>query len=532
MQSKLRIPLARAVLCFALSAGSTPVALAATAAGNLTGLLALGASPSTNGSSVRGDVLLGADGNFYLAPSGGTTNNLGGLVRITPAGAATLVKTLNGSPEGAVPYAGVIEGPAGTYYGTSFYGGEFNLGAVFRIGSDGSYTTLHSFTNASQGGFFPYAGLVLVGTDLYGTTLRGGPSDAGTVFKVSTGGGAGSTIATFDGNNGRNPEGALALGPDGNLYGTTLIGGAADRGTVFRITPSGTLTTLHSFPALGTFVNGVATNAGGANPRAALTLAADGNFYGTAYQGGRAGYGVVFRMTPTGTMSVVHDFAGSPSEGGFPLSAVALLADGSLAGTTERGGASGAGTVWRIANGGYQTLHSFSALASDGARPYAGVRELGGALYGVTFTDGIYSNVGGGVFYRVTLPGTSGLPVQLSSSPDRVTVGQNTTFTWNAPTMKDCTFGDVLSTREAVANVGSRTVTSGAGTFNYMLSCFSASDVAFSASVPLVVTTPDLAPVDGGGDGGGGAMPLSGLALLGGALGFAVRRRFFLKDAA
>ena len=143
-----------------------------------------------------------------------------------------------------------------------------------------------------------------------------------------------STASTAS--DGENPEGALIVGADGDLYGTTLQGGGGNRGTIFTHLHQRHLTALYSFPSLGAFNSqGLAINATGANPRAGLLLAADGNYYGTAYQGGTDGYGTVFRMTPAGAVTVVHAFTGPSFGGAFPLSAVMQDAAGNLYGTTR-----------------------------------------------------------------------------------------------------------------------------------------------------------------------------------------------------
>ena len=143
------------------------------------------------------------------------------------------------------------------------------------------------------------------------------------------------------------------------------------RGTIFRMTLAGAVTSLYSFPSLSAFSTaGVATNATGANPRAGLMLAADGNFYGTAYQGGPIGYGTVFRVTPAGGVTVVHAFTGPTTGGAFPLASVSQDAAGNLYGTTERGGALNQGSAWRInTSGQFSLLHGFTSSIIDGAHP-------------------------------------------------------------------------------------------------------------------------------------------------------------------
>jgi uncharacterized repeat protein (TIGR03803 family) len=220
-----------------------------------------------------------------------------------------------------------------------------------------------------------YGALVRDGAgNLYGT-MRGGAGGGGAVFRISPGGTL-TTLHSFSGGDGDSPYGALVLDASGALYGTTHLGGASDRGTVFKLAPDGTLTTLHSF------------NGGdGAYPwTAGVVLDGSGNLYGVTSAGGASGLGTVFKLTAGGTFSVLHDFGGSDGSG--PLGGVVLDGAGNLYGTTGQGGASGHGTVFRLAPDGTHTvLHSFGG--SDGAYPQAGVVLDGaGNLYGTANQGG------------------------------------------------------------------------------------------------------------------------------------------------
>jgi uncharacterized repeat protein (TIGR03803 family) len=347
---------------------------------------------------------------------------------------------------------------------------------------------------------------------LYGTTLRGGSNDKGTVFRVSTSGDF-AIIHSFNGQNGENPEGTLVLGADGNLYGTTLQGGDGGRGTVFKITTGGTITTLYSFASLGSFnAQGQATNATGANPRAGLLLAADGNFYGTAYQGGTAGFGTVFRMTPSGTVTALHAFTGPSFGGAFPLSSVTQDAAGNLFGTTEFGGYLNQGTAWRITPAGqFSLLHSFTGGVLDGYKPYASLLVVGSTLYGVTFAD---STASAGAIFKLD-QGTNGvLPIEFSVSATAIAYGASATLSWSSPTATSCTAGGAWS--DTIGTSGTLSVTPTAvGIYNYTVTCTDAASVARTATAALQVNAPALQPVDGGGSGGGGALTIPALLLLG-----------------
>ena len=230
-------------------------------------------------------------------------------------------------------------------------------------------TTLHTFAGYSTDGATPYAGLVQA-TDgnFYATTYAGGTSGncqggCGTVFKITPGGTL-TTLHSFDWYDGASPTGALVQGTDGNFYGTTYGGGANQYyGTVFKITPSGTLTSLYSFCAQ-------ANCADGAMPYAGLLQASDGNFYGTTLEGGANSgcslgsgtCGTVFKITPGGTLTTLYSFCAQPgcADGGNPYAGLVRGSDGNFYGTTFGRGANGYGTVFKITPAGaLTTLHSF-----------------------------------------------------------------------------------------------------------------------------------------------------------------------------
>lgn len=255
-------------------------------------------------------------------------------------------------------------------------------------------TTIYSFL---QGPANPRAGLTL-GNDgnFYGTTERGGPNNAGTVFRVTTNGII-TTLVNFDGyRNGAWPTANLTLGPDGNFYGTTRGGGTTitgfnTSGTVFRMTTNGILTILVNF-------NG--TNGG--SPQAGLALEPDGNFYGATEYGGLNGHGTVFKMTTNGTLTTLFNFDGT---NGANLASLTAGPGGSLYGTTRTGGTNGNyGTVFTVTtNGTFTTLLQFGG--TNGARLYGGV-TVGpdGNLYGTT-SFGVYSDAMGGSIFKLTTNG-------------------------------------------------------------------------------------------------------------------------------
>jgi uncharacterized repeat protein (TIGR03803 family) len=287
-----------------------------------------------NGSDPSTGLIL-ANGVLYGTTHAGGAHGDGTVFEInTDGGGFTTLHSFAGPPsEGSSPESSLTLGGDGNFYGTTYYGGSSEYGTVFQITTNGTLTTLVSFTGAN--GSNPSAGLTPGSDgDLYGTTFNGGSGDYGTVFQMTTNGTL-TTLVSFGRTNGANPSASLTLGGDGNFYGTTYNGGSGDYGTVFRITTNGVLTTLVSFAA---------TN--GANPFASLTLGSDGNFYGTTFDGGANSRGTVFQMTTNGTLTTLVAFANT--NGAFPEAALTLGSDGNLYGTTADGGTNFAGTVFRL----------------------------------------------------------------------------------------------------------------------------------------------------------------------------------------
>ncbi len=261
------------------------------------------------------------------------------------------------------------------------------VAAIITIGcitvSAQTLTTLHSFNGGD--GRSPEAALVQ-GSDgnFYGTTVLGGAHLKGTVFKIDATGSL-TTLHSFSGfpGDGAVPFAGLVQGSDGNFYGTTASGGAFFQGTVFRMTPSGAITVLHSFNSFFSE---------GAVPLAGLVQGGDGNFYGTTALGGAHVKGTVFKIDATGSLTTLHSFSGSPNDGANPVAGLVQGSDGNFYGTTAFGGAHVKGTVFNIdATGSLTTLHSFSGSPGEGAVPFAGlVQGSDGNFYSTTALGGAH----------------------------------------------------------------------------------------------------------------------------------------------
>jgi len=320
--------------------------------------------------------------------------------RSAPAQTFSVLYNFTCAPDGAYPYAGLVRDAAGNLYGTTIGGGSFSDGTVFKIDTTGDESVLHSFTGGADGEG-PYAGLVFADGYLYGAASAGGPSDAGVVFKMTTRGKE-TVLHSFTGGDGDGayPEGNLARDAAGNLYGTTYYGGASDYGVVFKVDTTNMETVLHSFAGYPT---------DGAYPHlSSLLLDTAGNLYGTTYVGGAYGDGVVFKLDTTNEKTVLHNFTGG-ADGGNPFGALFRNSAGSLYGTASTGGTApcsynGCGVVFRVSTTDRETaLYSFAGSPTDGQSPMGGlVRDSAGNLYGTTPYGGAFDN---GVVFKLDTTG-------------------------------------------------------------------------------------------------------------------------------
>jgi len=307
--------------------------------------------------------------------------------------------------------ASIVQGVDGNFYGAANSGGTFGEGDIFKVTPDGTLSEVYAFCTTlgnCTDGRFPSGLAVGADGNFYGITGSGGARDFGSLFKLTPDGTL-TTVYSFCPNpgcfQGQVPTGALALGTDGNFYGTTQIGGFPGHGIVFKITPTGTLTTLHVFCKLQNCPDG-------ANPAAGLVLARDGTFYGTTTHGGANGQGTIFRIGPTGNFTTLHSFCTQTNctDGQFPNGPLVVTFDGNIFGAAGGGGTgslngSPAGLIYELTAGGtYSTIYNFCVQTNcqDGIDTQDITLGADGRLYGVTQSGGFTNN---GTIFRLTMTG-------------------------------------------------------------------------------------------------------------------------------
>jgi uncharacterized repeat protein (TIGR03803 family) len=346
-------------------------------------------SASSNGGlNPAAGLVQGSDGNFYGTTNYGGSSNDGTVFKLSSTGGVWSVTTLHSftGPDGANPQGALVQGPNGDFYGTTYDGAAGVYGTIFEITPTGAFTTLVSLNGTNNA--FPMAGLML-GNDgnFYGTTSGGNtPTNYGTLFRM-TPAGALTTMINFNGDGGANPASGLVQSSDGNFYGTTFTDSTGGYGTAFRMTPGGFLTTLLAFDGTdngdgfdatpvqgsdGNFYGIIQNYSNGKNaavtrmtpsgvltPLAALSggddgnqsnaplvLGNDGNFYGTSYSGGASNDGTLFKMTPSGVLTILVNFNGT--NGADPLGGLVQGSDGNFYGTTYIGGSANHGVIFQL----------------------------------------------------------------------------------------------------------------------------------------------------------------------------------------
>lgn len=421
---------------------------------------------TTDGAQPLAGLIQASDGNFYGVAQYDGANGWGSVFKInSTTNAYTELYSFTGGADGAYPEGTLVEGPDGNFYGTTQRGAEVTnngcgtsgCGTIFKITPQGSLSVLYTFQNGADGAQ-PQAGLIL-GSDgnFYGVTnggTQGGPQGAapGSIFKI-TPGGSFSTLHSMNGTtDGSQIQSRITQGVDGNFYGTSNENGADNSGTAFQVTPSGGFTLLHTFTG---------STSDGGSPSSSLTQASDGNLYGTTTSGGANGAGTFYKLTPSGTFTLISSF--SDTAGYFIFSPLTVGSDGNFYATGVYGGIAddcstssnpdtGCGSIYELTTSGTLTnLYNFTGTSNDGANPIASlVQGSSGNFYGTSAGGGNTVDCastkqtapGCGTVYDFAYNALSG-PVQLSLSRYSIAYGTSTTLSWQvsnafSDTMQQC----------------------------------------------------------------------------------------------
>jgi|HubBroStandDraft_1064217.scaffolds.fasta_scaffold00454_7 uncharacterized repeat protein (TIGR03803 family) len=357
-----------------------------------------------DGSNPYGRLVRDSQGNLYGTTCNGGANNFGAVFMLAKTGKETILYSFAGSPgDGQCPVGGLVRDSAGNLYGTTEYGGAYSCpsyqnvsptcGTVFELDSTGQETVLHSFTGAD--GQNPTATLLENAKgNFYGTTLNGGANsgpcqgydyiNCGTVFEMNKAGTITREYQLGSGTGGGNPFGGVILDSEGNLYGTTVNGGANRDGTVFMINKGFTQeSVLYNFGGAD----------GTAGPWCTLVRDSAGNLYGTTngsygFCDTGTGCGTVFELDNTNTETTLYRFTGG-ADGAYPVAGLVEDKTGNFYGATTQAGTYKGGTVYEIpVSGGETTLYDLNPTP-DGSVPFAAlILDAKGNLYGTASTGG------------------------------------------------------------------------------------------------------------------------------------------------
>jgi uncharacterized repeat protein (TIGR03803 family) len=354
-------------------------------------------------------VVQGLDGNLYGITNEGGANltcnekgvGCGEVFKMTPAGGLTVLYSFcaqSNCTDGAYPNAPLLLANSGNFYGTTSEGGSHGGGTLFEITAAGKMTIIYNFCalNGCSDGLSPSAPLIQAKDGNFYGTSAGNENAGGNIFKITPGG----KLKTLHSLPGGWPESGLVQGTDGNFYGTMTGRSGFFDGEVYKITPSGTMTTVYDFCQEANCTDG-------AFPYGSLVQGANGDFYGTTSGGGANGDGEVYEVSAAGKLTVLHsfDYETQGNLGSAPGTGLVLATDGNFYGTTTQGGEGcvfGCGTIFKMTPAGKTTtLHEFTG--PDGTSPEALFPDTSGAFFGVASTGGNDACGGGcGTIYSLS----------------------------------------------------------------------------------------------------------------------------------
>jgi uncharacterized repeat protein (TIGR03803 family) len=315
---------------------------------------------ATIGNAPYESLIRGTDSAFYGTTSDAGPNQYYGTIFKICAGKTSLLYSFN-STQGGIPRGSLVQASNGIFYGTTEYGGTNGGGTIFKITKAGVYTVLRNLQSNTDGA--EPNGSLIQATDgnLYGMAYSGGNNSGGTIFKITLAGNY-TVLRHLNTADGYYPYGDLVQGTDGNFYGTTSTGGANGAGTIFKITPAGVYTVLRN----------LSYTPDGGNPKGSLVQYTDGNFYGTASTGGANSAGTIFKISSGGIFQVLKHLNAS-TNGSSPQCKLLIGSDGNFYGMTNVGGANNAGTIFKITPTGTYTVLKHLNLITDGGNPFGGL---------------------------------------------------------------------------------------------------------------------------------------------------------------
>ncbi len=434
-----------------------------TSSGTFTSLRSFtGAAQPTGGLYPVAGLAQHTDGTFYGSTSGDYQNNggYGILFKISPNGQTfsnyAILTGFAGNYKGVQPMGAMIKASDGNFYGTTQYGGTgtVNYGTLFKVTSAGAFSTQIEFSNNSTNnkGASPNGKLLDGGNGfLYGTTVSGGASTFGTVFKFKLSNGALTTLAAFTGSSGqypgKSPIGALMLASDGNIYGTTANGGTTNSGVIFRVNRStDAVTTLAQFTDYTGTVKG-------ALPIGGLAQGNDGYLYGATRNGpgssGSEDYGTIYRMSTGGVLTPqVFNFTGTSGDvkGKNPYGDLIKGTDGYIYGTTLAGGSSDKGTVFRldtslITTGGPVVTTGDATSVTTTSATLAGTVNPNGLATTWQFEYGTTTSYGSVMPLTATAAGNGTAALSVSTALSGLTAGTTYNYRIKATNVNGTTTG-------------------------------------------------------------------------------------------